>query len=58
MAKESIPILLIEDNPTDVVLLREALEEVASFSFQFAHHSLFYPNLKRLNAKAITIQPI
>ena len=49
MEKELISILLIEDNATDVILLREALEEVTSFSLQLTVSERLEQGLKLLS---------
>ena len=56
--KELIPILLIEDNPADIILLREALEGTSSISFQLTtatHLNLGLEQLREHSFEAVLL---
>lgn len=55
MAKSSIRVLLVEDNPTDVLLLREALAEVRLADFELSYVSQLADARDYLNQTAVDV---
>ena len=54
-AEEQIRLLLVEDNPTDVALLRDALNENRLVKFELVHESRVAEACKRLRSEAFDL---